>query len=206
MRRLLPSILTVPVLALTGCSAVADPESDGAEARATGGATAATDDTEVTTSEPATDIETATSSSKPPAEDADSTASPDAAGGAEGQAAADRAEEFMVALVGAEPEFCRLLVGFNGDAPMTHSPDELRLCEQNVVPALEGQISEEEAAVIEVIEIDGAAVDGDTARVTALNFGGIFADGFDDADIVLQRFDGQWYVDLQRSDLGSTSR
>lgn len=185
MRRLLLSALTVPVLALTACS------DDSDEATATT-PEPATDDTEATTSTSVSD-------------GASSTVTPGASTGDDGQAAADRTEEFMVALVGADPEFCRLLVGLDGDAPMADSPDELALCEQSVIPQLEGQVSEEEAAVVEVIEIDRPTVEGDTARVTAENFGGIFAEGFSDADIVLQRFDGQWYVDLQRSDLGSTS-
>lgn len=203
------SALMLSVLALTACTDDGDPDapaSDSAEATAPTGSTdpaSSGDSAEVTTEDPATDdTEASTSTSAPLSDDAGSTTSPD---GSNGQAAADRTEDFMVALVSADPEFCRLLVGAEGDAPMAESPDELRLCEQNVIPRLEGQVSEEEAAVIEVIEIDGATVDGDTARVSAENFGGIFAEGFGDADILLRRFDGQWYVDLQRSDLGSSS-
>jgi hypothetical protein len=82
---------------------------------------------------------------------------------------------------------------------MSDSPEEMEICEQQLVPTLEGQVTEQEAAIIELVQIDGAQVEGDTATVTGDNFGELFAEGFGEGEIVLLRFDDAWYVDLDNS-------
>ncbi len=209
MRRLPRSAVTMSALALAACSGstsdppVTEPGVDlapttpAARLQGTGavpqGAATATDGASVTEpSTPASDDVSATSTTDPGA----------VAEHSDGQAAADRTQEFMVAVVTADPAFCQLVVGLNGDAPMADSPDQLRLCEEKLIPQLEADVEEQDAGSIEAIQIEGANIEGNTARVTADNFGESAAEGFGEADIVLQRYNGQWYVDLGQSDLG----
>ncbi|MBA2696620.1 MAG: hypothetical protein H0U62_12460 [Actinobacteria bacterium] len=204
MRHLRLPALAAVVLALTACAdAVGPRESADAETtapRAPGEAAPTGNTAAATSPQPEIGGPVASTSTSAPDE---ARATTDVSAGGDGPAAAERTEAFLAALVSADPEFCRLLVGLDGSAPMADSPDELALCEQEVILQLEAQVSEQDAAVFEAIEIDGATVEADTARVTAQNVGGVFAEGFSDADIVLQRFAGEWYVDLQRSDLGT---
>ncbi|MCE0485751.1 hypothetical protein [Ornithinimicrobium sediminis] len=195
MRRALVGAVLAPALLLAACGGdepeVQEPTPDDAD-RTT---VAVQDEAEETTAEPDTAEETeesdaAAETEEPPA---------DAAGGEDGAAAAAVAKEFMVALVNADEELCQLIVDLDGEGPMADSPDQLQICEEDLVPTLQGLMSEDEAAIIEMIEIDGAQVEGDTATVNRDNFSDMFAAGFGDDEIVLQRFDDQWYVDLDNS-------
>jgi hypothetical protein len=196
MRRVLVGALAVPAFLLAACGGD-EPEVE----------EPTTSDPAVQTSAPAEDTDTATDTAEATEEPDTSsqTAAPDdsaatsAPGGEDGAEAAAVTEQFIVALATADPVLCELVINVEGTAPMSESPEEMEICEQQLVPTLEGQLSEQEASIIELVEIDGAQVDGDTARVTSDNFGDLFAAGFGDGEIVLQRFDGEWYVDLDNS-------
>ncbi len=195
MRRVLVGALVVPAFLLAACSSD-EPEVE----------EPTTSEPAVQTSEPADEeTETATATAEPDTSTETATAAPDdsaatsAPGGEDGVQAAAVTKEFIVALATADPVLCELVVNLEGTGPMSDSPDEMEICEQQLVPTLEGQITEQEAAIIELVEIDGAQVEGDTARVTGDNFGELFAEGFGDGEIVLLRFDGEWYVDLDNS-------
>ncbi len=154
---------------------------------------------------PSTDAAPASDPSRSAPDDvsATSTVAPgEATADTDGQAAADRTEEFLVAVLTADPGFCQLVVGFTGDAPLAESPDQLQLCEDELIPQLQADVEEQDAGSIETMQVGGASIDGDTARVSSDNFGGPVPEGFRGADIVLRRFNEQWYVDLGQSDLG----
>lgn len=154
---------------------------------------------------PARDGALVTETSAPATGDAGATSTADpeeAAGRTDRQAAADRTEEFLVAVVTADPALCQLVVGLNGDAPMADSPDQLRLCEEELIPQLQTDVEGQDAESIEAIQVEAASIEGDTARVTVDALEAFAAEGFGAADFVLQRFDAQWYVDLGQSDFG----
>lgn len=195
MRRVLVGALVVPAFLLAACSGD-EPEVE----------EPTVSDPAVQTSEPADEeTETATATAEPDTSTETATSAPDdsaatsAPGGEDGVEAAAVTKDFIVALATADPTLCELVVNLEGSGPMSDSPEEMEICEQQLVPTLEGQITEQEAAIIELVEIDGAQVEGDTATVTGDNFGELFAEGFGDGAIVLQRFDGEWYVDLDNS-------
>ena len=193
MRRVLVGALVVPAFLLAACSGdEPEVEEQTASDPAVQTSQPADEETATATAEPDTSTETATSAP-------DDSAATSAPGGEDGVEAAAVTKDFIVALATADPVLCELVVDLEGTGPMSDSPEEMEICEQQLVPTLEGQITEQEAAIIELVEIDGAEVDGDTATVTGDNFGDLFAEGFGDGEIVLQRFDGEWYVDLDNS-------
>lgn len=123
-------------------------------------------------------------------------------GGEEGQAAADRAKEFLMALVTADAGACELLLSFSDpEQPMTAIPSDLELCQTQLPATMEATVEaqglgEDGIAVLESMQIRGAAVDGDTAVVGRDNYSPLFAEAMGDSTITLQRIDGEWYVDL----------
>lgn len=198
MRRTLTGAFAAPLLLLAACGGGSDgpsvEEAETTEATSEAMTAAPTTDEETTTAAPTTDEETTTAA---PTTEEESSASN--GGGDDGAAAAKVTEEFMTALSTADPELCQLILNFTDDGPMAEDPEEVELCETLVVPTLEGVMSEEEIAIIELIEIDGAEVDGDTATITGENMNDLFAEGFGQDSIVLKKFDGQWYVSLTDS-------
>lgn len=122
-------------------------------------------------------------------------------GGAEGQAAADRAKEFLLALVAADEGACDLLVSFSDpELPMTAVGSDLELCRTQLpvtmAATVEAQgLDEDGVAALEEMEITGADVQGDTAVVDRDNYSPLFADAMGDSTITLRSIDGRWYVD-----------
>ncbi len=208
MRRLLISAVSVPVFALAACGGgEADPqvqEPDSAPATSV-----ETQDLAETTTEDMAQTTTEDMASETAAAPDDSSATSaggEAMGGEEGQAAADRTEEFLVALVNADPKLCETMLNLQSDAPMAESPGDLKLCRQQLIPTLEkemkGLMTKEQAGMIDGLEINGAMVKGDIATVTKDNYAGSlgqgFANGFNQ-DVKLQRIDDEWYVDFQKT-------
>lgn len=200
MRRgLITATLAAPALLLGACSGsgddepptTADPTGTVAEETSTEGAEPA-----VTTeaSDDDTDDRSAT------------TADPEGVeGGEDGQAAADVAHDFLVAMVAADPAACDYLLSFTDlQKPMSEVESDHEMCVELLPEVLKAQteaqgLDEESAAALEALQINGADVDGDTAVVDADNYGNEFAAAMGDAEIALKKIDGQWYVDLDNS-------
>ncbi|MBW8172061.1 hypothetical protein K0651_03240 [Ornithinimicrobium sp. Arc0846-15] len=204
MRRTLASAFAAPLILLAACGGSDDGPSV-AEVTTPEDASVTEEPTteEPTTEEATTEEET---SEEPTTEEATTEEETDASGGnggADSEAAATVTEDFMTALSTADPELCQLILNFNNDGPMSDSPDEVELCESLVVPTLEGLMTEEEIAIIDLIEIDGAQIDGDKATVTGDNMNELFAEGFGEDSIVLYKHDGDWFVSLDESFSGS---
>ncbi|MGC1207406.1 MAG: hypothetical protein WA880_05560 [Ornithinimicrobium sp.] len=196
MRRFLVTTLAVPALLLSACGSDAEPEVEEPAASASSEPTqdvaeeTTEDVVEETAEEPTEDVAEATE---------EPTSDGEVEGGEDGQAAADVTKQFMVALANADPEICGLLMDFTGSGPMSASEEDMALCEQILPSTLEGMITEEQASIIELIEVNGADVQGDTATVDKDNFSELFGEGFGDDAIALQKFDDTWYVDLDNS-------
>jgi len=211
MRRLFVTALAVPALLLSACGGSDDPEvlepsptsvattSDDA-VTTTDTATTTTEDDATTTTDDATtttDDETTTTDDEATTSTETSAAGDD--GGPEGQAAADRAKEWLVAFVSGEETVCDYMLDLSSDGPMKDSEADYELC-TSYVPSLAGDMFDAEVAgIIGSMEITGATVDGDTATVDRSNFSEMFAEGFGDDVIALKRIDGEWYVDLEQS-------
>ena len=176
---------------------------------------------DATTGDPATGVVAPTTEAPRDSDDATTTTAPvdDAAvtdeapatqapvddevmGGEEGQAAADRAKQFLMALVTADPEACELLLSFSDpDRPMTDIPSDLELCQTQLPATMEATVEaqglgDDGIAVLESMQVRGADVDGDTAVVGRDNYSPLFAEAMGDSTITLRRIDGEWYVDL----------
>lgn len=222
MRRALVSLLAVPALALGACTgddaaptvgtdpgpttaAPAQPED--VTATSTAGpdevaATTGTDDGVGATAPPADDA-TATTAAAPTSTTTTAQDDPaDVMSGAEGQAAADRAEQFLHALVAADPEACSMVLSLSDpERPMTDVPSDLEMC-RTQLPAtmaatVEAQgLGEEGVAVLEEMEIRGADVQGDTAVTGPDNYSAQLEEAMGEATITLRRIDDAWYVDL----------
>ncbi len=209
MRRLLISAVSVPVFALAACGGDdADPQVQEPDSAPATSAPATKDMAETTTEDMAetTTEDMTTETSAAPDDSSATSAGGNAMGGEEGQAAADRTEEFLVALVRADPKLCETMLNLQSDAPMTESPDDLKLCRDELIPTLEkemeGLMTKEQAGLIEGIEINGAMVEGDTATVNKDNYTGPLGQGFANGfgqDVMLQRIDDEWYVDFQKT-------
>ncbi|WP_181009804.1 hypothetical protein [Ornithinimicrobium sufpigmenti] len=123
-------------------------------------------------------------------------------GGEDGQAAAARAKEFLMALVTADPEACELLLSFSDpERPMVAVPSDLELCRTQLPATMEATVEaqglgEDGIAVLESMQIRGADVEGDTAVVGRDNYSPLFAEAMGDSTITLKRIDDEWYVDL----------
>lgn len=196
------ALLAAPVLLLTACDG-----GDGEVVEAT--SPAATPDAQVATTGPDDDAATATSpaddagATTAPADDAAGTAAPgDVEGGADGQAAADRAKAFLIALVSADEEACDMLLSFTDlERPMTDVPSDLELCQTQLPATMQATVEaqgldEEGVAILETMRITGADVQGDTAVVDKDNYSPLFADAMGDSTITLKKIDGEWYVDI----------
>lgn len=199
MRRTLITLLAAPALLLAGCSgeepAVVEATNPVTTADDAAPTSAAPDDTGA----PA-DADDATSA---PSDSAAGTADPDEVeGGADGQAAADRAKEFLIALVTADADACGMLLSFSDpDQPMTAVASDLELCETQLPATMEATVEaqglgEEGVAILEAMQITGANVQGDLAVVDQDNYSPLFAEAMGDSTITLKKIDGQWYVDI----------
>lgn len=208
MRRTLVAVLAAPVLLLSACGGdtpevVETPTTDvQTPEEATETPTEeTTDDAAATTEEPTTDDAAATT--EEPADDAEATSAGPAdgedAGGAEGQAAADRTKEWLVAFVNGEDGVCDLMMDLTSDGPMKDSETDREVC-LNIFPDMASELFDAEmAGIIESMEINGADVDGDTAVVDKDNFSPLFAKGMGENIITLQKVDGEWFVDMNES-------
>ncbi|HLS40687.1 MAG TPA: hypothetical protein VK038_07995 [Ornithinicoccus sp.] len=205
MRRLLVSAVAVPVLLLSACGSD-EPEVVEPDTQTSTTTPAPADDAETTTgpAEPADTEETTSgdAAGETATDDAATTSGPAAGeveGGEEGQAAADRAKEWLVAFVNGEDAVCDYMLDLSSEGPMTAKQGDYDTCVK-VIPAMAGEMFPAEVAgIIELMEITGADVDGDTAVVDRDNFSELFAEGFGDDYITLRKFDGQWYVDMNET-------
>lgn len=213
MRRTPAIAATAAVLALSGCSG-----SGTSGPTSTAPATEGSPDAAPATGEPAStdgpDTGFATAPGGTP-DGADVTAGPDPAGttvdpdevegGADGQAAAEVAQQFLVAMVGADAAACDHMISFTDvQTPMVQVEEDYALCTELLPVVLTEEVGaqgldEEGAAVLETLQITGADVDGDTAVVDGDNVSPLFADSLGEETITLTRVEGRWYVDLERS-------
>lgn len=207
MRRLLVTTVAVPALLLSACGSD-EPEVVESETTSETSATEApSDDAETTT-----DAAETTDAEETTTEDSDAeteTATDDAAattgsggadeGGEEGQAAADRAKEWLVAFVNGDEAVCDYMLDLSSEGPMNANQTDYDMCVRLIPSMAEDMFPAEVAGIIEVMEINGASVDGDTAVVDRDNFSELFAEGLGDEVITLQRVEGEWYVDMNES-------
>ena len=215
MRRTAMVAVTAVALALSGCTG-----DDATTAPPTPSATGGPDDAPATGDDPAdggTDAAPTTAPAGGAADDgaatagggtdvADATVDPDdVEGGAEGQAAADVAREFLTAMVGADAAACDHMVSFSDvQRPMADVEEDYELCTELLPVVLAEEVDrqgldEEGPSVLEALEITGADVVGDTAVVDGDNFSPLFADSLGEETITLTRLEDRWYVDLDRS-------
>ncbi|MFK5635184.1 MULTISPECIES: hypothetical protein [unclassified Ornithinimicrobium] len=210
MRRALVTILAVPALLLAGCSS-----DDGADAPPPT-TPPATDDVEPTsgpTPSSDSDSTTATADAGPTTDDTAATATPgdtadgEVEGGAEGEAAAQVATDFLVAMIGADPTACDHMVSFTDlERPMADVEADYEACvtllPEVLKPELEAQgLDDADPGVLEAVTIQGADVaeDGTSAVVDEDNFTDLFAESMAGESIVLTKIEDRWYVDLDAS-------
>lgn len=227
MRRALVTALAVPVLLLSACGSD-EPEVEDAttseveetteEAPATEEPTedettdaaptteAPSEDTP-TTEAPADDAPTDDSeATEAPGDDGESTETPgtggEVEGGADGQAAADRTKEWLVAFVNADESVCDMMLDLESEGPMADNQTHYDVCVATLPAQASAEFTEEQASIFSAVEITGADVQGDTAVVDKDNFSDIFAAGIGDTSFTLKKIDGEWYVDLNASGFG----
>lgn len=194
MRSRSMALLIVPALALAACDRG---EEDTVDPSATPTATPSEQQS-------ASPDDAAASTAPGDAAGATSAAPEDVEGGEQGQAAADRAKEFLVAIVGADPAACAMMLSFSDTSrPMADLPEDLELCEEQLPeimePAIEAQgLGEEGQEIMQAMRITGAEVDGDLAVIDRDNYSSIFSDMMGESTITLQQVDGEWYVDVDR--------
>lgn len=197
MRRALTAAVAVPVLALAGCGGGGEPSTSAPTTAAQTGATA----TEGPDATAQTGAQTAAQTGSP----ADGDGATAAPGGAEGQAAADVAASFLVALAQARPDACDHLLSFTDiERPMTEVRADHDLCVELLPEVISAQaeaqgLDEDTAAALEGLVIEGADVDGDTAVVDGDNYPPDLAESMGDLSVRLKKVDDQWYVDLDNS-------
>ncbi len=213
MRRALVIAVAIPALAVSACSS--DEETTPTDRAGATTATQAPDDAATTTSDTAL-----TTSTSAPSDDASETtgdsagATGDAAeetggpdddveGGADGQAAADVTKEFITAIANADPDMCTLMADLQGEGtgPLKDDKELLDICKTTIPGQTKGEITDEQAAILGVMEISGADVQGDTAKVDKDNFSDLFAAGFGEQTFVLKKYDDDWFIDLGLSQL-----
>lgn len=135
-----------------------------------------------------------------PADDVQVTTGPvDDNGGAEGQAAAALAKQWITALATGDPSACDVMADSTGSAPLAESAAEYDICVANIPQIAQAQFNDELVAIIEIMEISGAEVTGDRAVIDVRHFSEVFASAFATSSIVLISFDGAWYVDMSSS-------
>ena len=206
MRRALVIAVAIPALALSACSSdnESTPSDNAGETTATqapGDDSAMTSDTAATTATSAPRGDTAESTG----DSAQATTGPDAGveGGSEGQAAADVTKKFITALSESDPSMCNYMANLQGEGtgPLKDDKELLDICKETIPGQTRGAITEEQAAILGVMEISGADVQGDTAKVDKDNFSDLFAAGFAEQTFVLKKFDGEWFIDTGLSTL-----
>ena len=198
MRRPLMALLAAPALLLAACNGGAEVvEATGDESTTD----AAGDDAALTSAADPTDEAAAGDDA------AVTSAAPDGVeGGEEGQAAADRAKEFLLALVDADPAACGFMLSFTDTSrPMEQVPEDLALCEEQLPEtmsaAVEAQgLGEEGRDILGAMQITGAEVgaEGETAVIDEDNYSELFAESMGDSTITLVKIDGTWFVDVER--------
>ncbi|MFB9731475.1 hypothetical protein [Ornithinimicrobium kibberense] len=213
MRRTPVIAATAALLALSACSGSGTPGPT-----STAPATEGSPDAAPATGGAASTEGPGTSSAPAPGgtpDGADVTAGPDQAGatvdpdevegGADGQAAADVARQFLVAMVDADAAACDHMISFTDvQTPMVQVEEDYALCTE-LLPAVLAEevdaqgLDEDGATLLEALQITGADVDGDTAVVDGDNVSPLFADSLGQETITLTRVEGRWYVDLERS-------
>ncbi|WP_298890891.1 hypothetical protein [uncultured Serinicoccus sp.] len=199
MRRSFMALLAAPALFLTAC----DGGAEVVEATSEG-----TDDAALTSGAGASDGDVATADPDDAGDDAAVTsAAPEGVeGGEAGQAAADRAKEFLLALVDADPAACGLMLSFTDTSrPMAQVPEDLELCEEQLPEtmsaAVEAQgLGEEGRDILGAMQLRGAEIsaEGDTALIDEDNYSELFAESMGESTITLVRIDGEWFVDVER--------
>lgn len=201
MRRAATTALVGGALVLAGCSGQ-EAAPDTPATSTPGEASAATGDGGAAATGPTgSQQETAT-------DEGSTTAGPDAAGvegGEEGQAAADVAKDFLVAMVDADPRACDYLLSFTDlDRPMTEVASDHEMCVELLPEVLKAEtkaqgLDPDAADALAGLQITGAHVDGDTAVIDADNYPQEFAAAMGDTTITLKRVADDWYVDLDNS-------
>ncbi|WP_154402195.1 hypothetical protein [Ornithinimicrobium cavernae] len=208
--------LAVPVLLLSACGGD-EPEVEDVTPQETVEETTdaeateePTDEAAVTEEAPATEEPTTEApadeepTTEAPADGGEATEAPGAGGGegeggADGQAAADRTKEWLVAFVNAEEAVCDMMLDFDGEAPMKDNKAQYDICIDTFPTQASNMFSPEMAGIIESMEIKGADVQGETAVVDKDNFSPMFAEGIGDQVITLKKIDDAWYVDMNES-------
>lgn len=202
MRRALLTLLAAPALLLGACSDDDAPTATTDAAPGTPGPTAVNDDAAATADPPVEPADEAQATATQDPADAAAAPEEEVMGGEEGQAAADRAKEFLMALVTADPEACGMLLSFSdAEVPMREVPSDLELCQTQLPATMEATVDaqglgEDGIAVLETMQIRGADVQGDTAVVGRDNYSPLFAEAMGDDTITLRRVADVWYVDL----------
>ncbi|ANS78809.1 hypothetical protein SGUI_1413 [Serinicoccus hydrothermalis] len=195
MRRPLMPLLAAPLLLLAACDSggeVVEPSADSTQAPQDDAATTSGGDDAARSAPP----DDAAVTSEGPSDGVE--------GGEDGQAAADRAKEFLLALVDADPAACSLMLSFSDTTvPMSEVPEDLELCEEQLPETMSAAVQaqglgEEGRDILEAMQIDGAAVDGDTAVIDQDNYSDLFAESMGDSTITLVKVDGEWFVDVER--------
>jgi len=204
MRRSLVAALAVPVLLLSACGGDEPTVEDAPTTEAQ------TTEEETTTEEPTTEEETATEepTTEEPTEEETATEEPteeetseDAGGdsGAEGQAAADRTKEWLVAFVNGEEAVCDMMLDLDSEGPMRDDETDYPICVATFPSLATEMFDAETAGIIESMQISGADVDGDTAIVNKTHFSELFGAGMGEKVITLKKIDGEWFVDMNAS-------
>lgn len=223
MRRALVTALAVPVLLLSACGGDEEPtvedattEEESAETTEEAPATEEPSEEETTDAAPTTEEPSeAAPTTEEPTDDAPTTEAPgdggeatggpgaggEGEGGADGQAAADRTKEWLVAFVNGEDATCDLMMDLESVGPMTDNEQHYEVCTSVLVTQASDMFgdSPEMASIIGAMEINGADVQGTTAVIDKDNFSPMFAEAFGDEVITLQKVEGEWYVDMNES-------
>lgn len=201
MRRSLMALLAAPALLLGACDDGAEVVEPTEQAPATAYANGADDAAQTTSPAGSSDDGAAADDSA-----VTSVAPDEVEGGEDGQAAADRAKEFLLALVDADPAACTLMLSFTDTTqPMAQVPEDLELCRQQLPEtmsaAVEAQgLGEEGRDILGAMQISGAEVnaEGDTAVIDEDNYSELFAESMGDSTMTLVKIDGEWFVDVER--------
>ncbi|WP_202878818.1 hypothetical protein [Ornithinimicrobium ciconiae] len=220
MRRSLVAALAVPALLLSACGDGDEPEVQDAptteeqtseeptteeptdEAPTTEAPAPTTE--EPTTEEPTTEEPTDDgATTEEPTDDGATTEEPTDDGGenasGDGQAAADRTKEWLVAFVNGEEAVCDLMLDLDSEGPMKDDETDYPICVATFPSMASSMFDAETAGIIESMQINGADVTGDTAIVNKDHFSALFAEGMGDQVITLRMVDGEWYVDMNES-------
>lgn len=214
MRRALVCTLAVPALILAGCSGSDSPETPTTPVASTpapapepedAGETEAPEDSEEATEAAPADDDTATSG--PDAAATTAVPADEVEGGEEGQAAADVAKAFYVAMLDkdAHADVCDYLLSFSDpEKPMKDHESDYETCQELLPEVLGAELTadggdEELAGIISAMQIRGADVQGDTAVVDGDNYSDLFAETIGQAPITLRKVGDDWYIDLDHS-------